>query len=231
MLVWTLKRDCGLLSGEWDRRAPCHVTATAIKGSGRPRSRCSCSQTRVQEKSGPQEYLLHVSLTREPGFRLKETLFKHYPQLSVLALFFISPSFPPPPFLPLIFSSLKYVGGGVEGGLEPNRHEVLIAVTRGSQMLEIMDGFARSFPSSIPFLSPSPCLSLWTSWVWRTLPFKCTKNSVAEVHLSCRQTHRSRLRLRLELRNFQEIFGTCFSLYSSFSIIFNQERALRKTSC
>lgn len=46
------------------------------------------------------------------------------------------------------------------------------------------------------FLPPS-CLSLWTSWAWQSLRLKSTKNSVAEVHLNWRQTHRNRRRLRL----------------------------------
>lgn len=145
-----VKRDCGLLADEWDQRAPRHLTN---KGNQRVRAGRAL---KLGFRKSQQEYLLHVSLAHEPGFRLKKTLFKHYPQLSVLALFFSSflHPFPPPPFSPLDLFLSKICAGG----LVPNRHEVLIAVTRGSQMLEIIDGFACSFPS--PFSPPllvSPC--------------------------------------------------------------------------
>lgn len=122
-----------------------HETTKAIKASGRPRSHRSCSQTRVQEKSWLQKYLVYVSPVHKPSYRPNETSFKCYPRLSASGSFlhFSILFFP----LPLIFSSPKYVLR-----LVPNRHEVLIAVTRGSQVLEIKDGFACSFPS--PALSP-----------------------------------------------------------------------------
>lgn len=75
-----------------------HVTTKAIKASGRPCSHRSCSQTRVQEKSRLQKYLVYVLPVHEPSYRLKETSFKCYPQLSASGsflhfsiLFFSSP--------------------------------------------------------------------------------------------------------------------------------------------
>lgn len=125
------------------------MTTKAIEGSGRPRGRRSCSLSGVQEESGQQEYLLHVWLTHEPASDKKRRFSNIIPS-SLLWLFsFLHFCIPFFPSLYLIFSSLKYVRG-----LVPNRHEVLIAATRGSQMLGIIDGFACSFPSSISILSP-----------------------------------------------------------------------------
>lgn len=165
-----------------------HVTTKAIKASGRPRSHRSCSHTWVQEKSRLQKYLVYVSPVHKPSYRLKETSFKCYPQLSASGFFLH--------FSILFFSSLldlflskicmRACAEQTWGVNSRNQGKPSVRNKRGICLL-----------LSIFCFIPPPRLSLWTSWAWQSLRFKNTKNSVAEVHLNWRQTHRNRLRLRL----------------------------------
>lgn len=142
---------------------PAGATSCDNKSNQRVRAALhrSCSRTRVQEKSRQQECLLHVSLAHEPGFRLKETLFK---QFSVLALFFSSFLHPFFSSLPLILSSPKYVWRAcAEQTWGVNSRDQRKPNVRYNRWIYLL-------LSILHLLSPpSPCLSLWTSWVWRTL--------------------------------------------------------------
>lgn len=172
----------------WEFTHMGHVTTKAIKASGWPHSHRSWSQTWVKEKSQLQKYLVYVSPVHKPSYRLKETSFKCYPRLSASGsflyfsiLFFSSP-------LDLFLSEICMRACAEQTWGVNSRNQRKPSVRNKRWICLLLSIFC---------FIPPPRLSLWTSWAWRSLRFKNTKNSVAEVHLNWRQTHRNRLRLRL----------------------------------
>lgn len=110
MLVWRLERPLWFINR---RGGPAGSDSCDNKSNGgvwtssrSPLVLSDWGSRRVRAAGIPASCLART----QTGFRQKETFFKHYPQLSVLALFFSS--FLHPFFFPslsLIFSSLKYV--------------------------------------------------------------------------------------------------------------------------